>query len=290
MSYLHTYQIQGARASLRVDASELDWLAEGLYSACHCARESCSPTASADLSWDDCGSGRFRLSLAGKEIEAGLGEAELYFQSEHLLNQLFARRLAHLLKLHAAVVADPAGRAWLLCGPSGAGKTSLAVGLILRGWQWLSDELALVDAGDLTRILGFRRNFNLKESSFALFPETAAGPHAREFFSSYRRQRVRFFDPEDFAPGSAREEARLAGVIFPRFDPEAVVSQVSRKPGLEAVQGMLAEMAGWQPWGLTFLSNAAHELPAFDFVYAHPRRLEPLLEAASLANPGVRSA
>lgn len=289
MSCLHTYEIEGARASLRVDAEELNWLAAGLYSACRCGIESCLPTGSADLSWDGCGSGQFRLGLAGSEIEAGLDEAELYFQSEHLLNQLFTRRLTHLLKLHAAVVADPAGRAWLLCGPSRAGNTSLAVALIQHGWRWLSDELALIDAGDPTRMLGFRRNFNLKESSFALFPETAAGPHVREFFSSHRRQRVRFFDPEDFAPGSTRGEARLAGAIFPQFDPETVVPRIDRRPGPAVVQGMLAEMAGWQPWGLTFLSHAAHELPAFDFVYASPRCLDPLFEAVSAASRGVTS-
>lgn len=58
-----------------------------------------------------------------------------------------------ILALHAAVVSPPAGQdgsrcAVLLAGDSGAGKSTLAAALVLRGWDLLSDELAVVGQDD----------------------------------------------------------------------------------------------------------------------------------------------
>ncbi|MCU0223800.1 MAG: hypothetical protein MUF27_06975 [Acidobacteria bacterium] len=62
--------------------------------------------------------------------------------------QLFARvfealldRVAGFAVLHAAAVAH-AGCAWLLAGPSGAGKTTLSLALLERGFPLLSDDFA----------------------------------------------------------------------------------------------------------------------------------------------------
>jgi hypothetical protein len=62
--------------------------------------------------------------------------------------QLFARvfevlldRVASFAVLHAGAVAH-AGRAWLLAGPSGAGKTTLSLALLERGFPLLSDDFA----------------------------------------------------------------------------------------------------------------------------------------------------
>lgn len=62
--------------------------------------------------------------------------------------QLFARvfealldRVSGFAVLHAGAVAH-AGRAWLLAGPSGAGKTTLTLALLARGFLLLSDDFA----------------------------------------------------------------------------------------------------------------------------------------------------
>jgi len=48
------------------------------------------------------------------------------------------------LIVHAACV-EKSGRALLLPGPPGSGKSTLCAALVARGWRLLSDELALVD-------------------------------------------------------------------------------------------------------------------------------------------------
>ena len=50
--------------------------------------------------------------------------------------------------IHATAVAS-AGRAVLICGPSGSGKSDLALRLIDRGWRLVSDDQTIVHrAGD----------------------------------------------------------------------------------------------------------------------------------------------
>jgi hypothetical protein len=50
--------------------------------------------------------------------------------------------------LHAAVVADAAGRAVVLAGDSGSGKSVLLTALVQRGWGLLTDDLAPVTLDD----------------------------------------------------------------------------------------------------------------------------------------------
>jgi len=50
--------------------------------------------------------------------------------------------------LHAAVVADAAGRAVVLAGDSGSGKSVLLTALVERGWGLLTDDLAPVTLDD----------------------------------------------------------------------------------------------------------------------------------------------
>lgn len=65
-----------------------------------------------------------------------------------------------LFAVHAAAVAHR-GRAVILAGPSGAGKTTLALGLAARGLELLSDELAVLDPA--TRLVHpYRRRLHIR--------------------------------------------------------------------------------------------------------------------------------
>ena len=77
----------------------------------------------------------------------------------------------HLAPVHASCVALD-GNAVLLCGDSGAGKTSLAYALARRGWTYLSDDATHVvrSRSDHT-VVGRPYSIRFRETARLLFPE-----------------------------------------------------------------------------------------------------------------------
>ena len=78
------------------------------------------------------------------------------------------------LVLHAAVL-ERAGRALIILGDSGDGKSTLCSGLALSGWRLLSDELGLVSLSD-GLISPLARPISLKNESIGVIQ--AFAPHA----------------------------------------------------------------------------------------------------------------
>jgi hypothetical protein len=73
--------------------------------------------------------------------------------------------------IHAACV-KIAGRGVLLCGDSGAGKSSLAFACARAGWTYLSDDLVcLVRGGEDRVVVGNPHMFRFRDSARHLFPE-----------------------------------------------------------------------------------------------------------------------
>jgi hypothetical protein len=84
--------------------------------------------------------------------------------------------------LHAACVARN-GKGVLLCGDSGAGKTSLAYACAKAGWTFVSDDAVhFVSGGDGT-VVGNPWRAHLRPSSVALFPELADAPKVEQMNS-----------------------------------------------------------------------------------------------------------
>lgn len=77
----------------------------------------------------------------------------------------------YLFPVHAACVALD-GRAVVLCGDSGAGKTSLAYACARRGWTYLSDDAThIVRARPDWAVVGRPLRIRFRESARQLFPE-----------------------------------------------------------------------------------------------------------------------
>ncbi|HVP45014.1 MAG TPA: hypothetical protein VMT32_00475 [Bryobacteraceae bacterium] len=77
----------------------------------------------------------------------------------------------HLTWIHAACVARN-GRALLLCGASGAGKTCLAYACARRGWTLITDEItSLVRDSKERTVLGNPRYMHFRDTAAAILPE-----------------------------------------------------------------------------------------------------------------------
>lgn len=128
------------------------------------------------------------------------------------------RPLGHLV-MHAAVLAR-GDRAVLLPGFPGAGKSTLCASLALcAGWRLFSDELAILDPAD-GQVIPHPRPISVKNASIdvvSAFPGAHIGPVYRDT----RKGDVSHLASPPEALRAADLRARVAWVLFPRFDPAA---------------------------------------------------------------------
>jgi len=107
---------------------------------------------------------RGRATLVTEETSVVLGLLDRVVMA--VLDRL---RTQGIVGTHAGVV-EVNGRAVLLSGRSGRGKSTLTLGLLRRGAGWLTDELALIAADDVT-ILRYPRALHVSPATAALLPE-----------------------------------------------------------------------------------------------------------------------
>jgi len=175
----------------------------------------------------------YPVSLRGLRPERPFGErrARFFFEGAHV-SKPFPRRMslaffewglnsciynyAHqYLMFHAAVV-ERAGKALLLAGVPGAGKSTLCAGLIHRGWRLLSDELALLDP-KARCLVGTARPVSLKNRSIDLVrqfaPDAVMGPKIHET----HKGTVAHLVPPPASIARQSEPAVPAWIVFPRY-------------------------------------------------------------------------
>jgi hypothetical protein len=112
---------------------------------------------------EEAADGRFAVAADGDAPVAGLARGDLpTFVMDAVVRGL-VKDLTTAVALHAGAVACN-GKAALIAGPTGAGKSSLVAWLIGNGFDYLSDEIALLFAADTT-ILGLPRALVLKPGS-----------------------------------------------------------------------------------------------------------------------------
>ena len=131
------------------------------------------------------------------------------------LNWCVAGHAHHYLMLHAAVL-EKNGRAVVLPGDPGAGKSTLTAALMLSGWRLLSDEITLVDRDD-GLLVGLARPVSLKNASIDVirqaFPDAVIGAPAYDT----HKGTVAHVRPSADSVARVGEKARPAWVVFPRW-------------------------------------------------------------------------
>ena len=134
----------------------------------------------------------------------------------------------HLL-LHSGSLAIN-GSGIILPGSSKAGKSSLTMALLIRGFGYFSDELTAISttSGELA---AFPKPLSCRDPN--LFPdlldreEIWLGPRMIEDRTNgHIKSPVWFAHPEDIRPASISEPVKVSFMIFPQYAPEEVVRLV----------------------------------------------------------------
>lgn len=155
------------------------------------------------------------IDFDGEQPFAPLPLAHAWPCFEWALNWSIASNANYYLVLHAAVL-ERAGRALLMPGPPGSGKSTLCAALTAHGWRLLSDELALVDL-DTKEIVPIPRPISLKNQSIQIIksyiPDAVLGRTAHYT----AKGSVAHLKPRTDHVRRAGEPARPGWVVFPKY-------------------------------------------------------------------------
>jgi hypothetical protein len=156
--------------------------------------------------------GGFALDLGGGPCQAGLSREDLFDLLQDEAVRAVIVDMASAVVLHAGAVGLN-GRAVLLAGPTGSGKTSLAAWFVANGFRYLSDEVVALVAGG-TDVVGFPRAMVVKGEAAGKV-EAFTGCGAADIIRTGANTMIRPM-PERIA-GRSPQPCGL--IIFPKFDP-----------------------------------------------------------------------
>jgi|CXWL01.1.fsa_nt_gi hypothetical protein len=160
----------------------------------------------------------------------------------NLIEYLFHLALIELLRrrglytIHATAL-EHNGRAILIPGNSGRGKTTSFISLLRSGYRYLSDDHPLLqDSGTHVEVLPFPIKINVTDATVQFFPEL------REASEQVLHPGVpkRYFYAEDLYPTAVGARCRPALVLFPHVV-DAPQSHLELLPKSRALEALLPQ-------------------------------------------------
>jgi hypothetical protein len=217
--------------------------------------------------------GGFTLQPAGGSSETGLDRDDLLNLLQEQVVHALIVDMASAVVLHAGAVSAN-GRAMLLAGPTGSGKTSLAAWFVANGFRYLSDEVvALVEGA--TEVVGFPRAMVVKGEAAgkieALGVFAAAGTihTAHSFMISPAAERV--------APHAP---VRCGLIVFPQFKagaPLRIAALTAAQAGLR-LMGCNLNARNLPGAGFAGIGALARAAPAFVLHYGDFDQLDGIVD------------
>jgi hypothetical protein len=204
-----------------------------------------------------------RLSGAQEQGRSGeMGEMALYLMERACYFLADGSRGGALF--HAACLCRD-GKALLLPGSSGSGKTMLAAWLALNGWQFCTDELTFIPAGR-SECQALVRPLHLKRHAEQLFPGLVE-KGALAVGSGW------LVPPQamPLALGEVHGEPPvLQQIIFPHYQAEAAgeMQPLTRASTATLLTGLLINARNLPENGFPEVLRLARSIPAFRLVYS----------------------
>jgi HprK-related kinase A len=165
------------------------------------------------------GGSQVMVDFDGEQPFAPLPLAHAWPCFEWALNWSIASRANYYLVFHAAVL-EREGRALLMPGPPGSGKSTLCAALTARNWRLLSYELTLVDL-EARAVVPIPRPISLKNQSIQIIrsyiPDAVLGRTAHYT----AKGSVSHLKPRPEHVRRGEETAAPGWIVFPKYTPGA---------------------------------------------------------------------
>jgi len=144
--------------------------------------------------------------------------------AEMAMNLQIALGERRFLLLHAACV-ERDGRALILTGESGSGKSTMSALLMEAGWRFLGDEFVLVDPASGS-VFPFPRPVSLKNASIEALTSRVAIDRFGPLIAGTPKGTIRHLRPDAKALAAIDAPATPALILFPRFGHESAIRDV----------------------------------------------------------------
>ncbi|MDH3280599.1 MAG: hypothetical protein OEQ18_05675, partial [Gammaproteobacteria bacterium] len=178
------------------------------------------------------------------------------------------------LAIHAAALSQR-GSGVLLPGPSGTGKSSLATWLTAHGFNYLGDELAVVEP-DHT-LDAFTRPIKLKTTGLAAL-RALIDVHRSEAGILFNGTTI-MVPPQLLNPENARESPTLGLLVFPHYREQTRLTLTPISPAQAGLVLMecLVNARNLAEHGFGAVAALVREVPAFRLEYGGFEQLDALL-------------
>ncbi len=178
------------------------------------------------------------LSASGKEVfRGGNPVATMAFLEWFVINAVVKRNLTHIM-LHASALAF-GNTGVIFPASSGSGKTTIALALIAQGFQYLSDEVAMIDAEDLT-LRPLPRGLAIRENAFHLLQSLNKPPPSIGLYPQSPPTHFRYFNPTTFTHQAAEKPVPVKHVIFLDKPTISINTHLKKIPKAQAVSQLLS--------------------------------------------------
>jgi hypothetical protein len=212
--------------------------------------------------------GTFSLAADADERVSELTRGDLpTFVMEAVVRGL-VKDLTRAVALHAGAVSHN-GKAMLIAGPTGAGKSSLVAWLIGNGFAYLSDEIGLLFA-DTMQVLGLPRALVLKPGAAAKVLELPAYQGTRCIpGGEHVMLRPEFVQTGQSAP------CPCGLIVFPRFDAGSAIGIEPLSPAQAALRlvGTNLNARNLADGGFRAIAAFARQVPALALRYGEFEQL-----------------
>lgn len=170
----------------------------------------------------------------------------------------------HLL-LHAGA-AEKDGRAVLMTGMSGSGKSTMAAMLGERGWRYLGDEFVLVDL-DSGELHPFPRPASLKNDAIGFMRTMAGEDRFGPEMAGTPKGTVRHLRPRPYAVEEMTRTVKPALLLYPRFGAEIELRDVPPGESFARLTQASTNYVALGERGFAALTSLVKNVPslAFDF-------------------------
>ena len=192
--------------------------------------------------------------------------------------------LQHLV-IHSAVV-ERDGRALIMPGEPGAGKSTLTAALIHRGWRLLSDELTLIDIDDRS-IVPIPRPVSLKDRSIEIIRAFAPDAIFNVPTHNTAKGTIRHMKPAGEHVRRAGETAYPGWIVFTKYVSGATAALRPHSPD-DALLELATQCFNYRLYGLAgfeALCDVVAASTCWDFEYGSLDEAIGVFEGLRLKEP-----